>query len=143
MQMGMFRLKHLIIAATLSLAAVCCTEKDDDRVNREILVSTVWLGERFGESSVEAEEGAMYLYVFGSDGIMSLFPESAGTEGVAAEELRYIYTPSADEMVIERYGNFAVREISVDRLCLEGSSGVLDLVFWGGEEALPAKGAGM
>lgn len=136
----MFRFRYWIILAVVCLLVTGCSLVSDDRVNREILVSTVWYGERFVHSNPlpqgGVEDGIM-LYVFGGDGILSIYPEVSGTGGEPSERHRYIYTPSMDEMVIEDYGMFSVSVIDVDRILLEGSSGTIDLYFYAGEEMLP------
>lgn len=136
----MFRVKISIAAALVSILTLSCTEKSDDKVNREILWSTVWRGERFQPSAGQEEE-ADRLYVFGADGMVKIYPESEGVAGEPVLSLRYIYTSQAAEMVIEDYGLFSVKEITVDRLLLEGSPGTLDLRFYSDTAApyLPPK----
>lgn len=136
----MLRFRHWIILAVACLLATGCSLVSDDRVNREILVSTVWHGERFVSSNPLPQGGVedeAMLYVFGSNGVLSIYPEISGTGGEPLENHRYIYTPSMGEMVIEDYGVFSVSVIDVDRILLEGSSGTLDLYFYAGEEMLP------
>lgn len=43
----MFRPRHFITVAAVCMMAAGCTSRDDGRVNMEILLSTVWCGERF------------------------------------------------------------------------------------------------
>lgn len=62
-----------------------------------------------------------------------------GTASEPVEQLRYIYTPKAAEMVIDSYGTFTVREISVERLWLEGVTGSLDLRFHADTDAVPER----
>ena len=95
----------------------------------EILLSTEWCGERFTpdiqQNTVPERDAeyALFLYIFGEDGILSVFAaEGEGTASEPVEQLRYIYTPKAAEMVIDSYGTFTVREISVERLWLEGGT---------------------
>ena len=123
----MFRPRHFITVAAVCMMAAGCTSKDDGRVNMEILLSTVWCGERFTpdiqQNTVPERdaESALFLYIFGEDGILSVFAaEGEGTASEPVEQLRYIYTPKAAEMVIDSYGTFTVREISVERLWLGG-----------------------
>lgn len=129
----MFRVKTLITAALVSLAAVSCMERGDDKINREILLATVWEGECFQPAIVQQEGDPEMecLYVFEGDGILNVYLQSTGVTGRPLQNLRYIYTPQAAEMVIEEYGLFTVKEISVDRLLLEGAAGKLDLHFYG------------
>lgn len=104
----MFRPRHFITVAAVCMMAAGCTSKDDGRVNMEILLSTVWCGERFTpdiqQNTVPERdaESALFLYIFGEDGILSVFAaEGEGTASEPVEQLRYIYTPKAAEMVIE------------------------------------------
>ena len=62
-----------------------------------------------------------------------------GKASEPVEQLRYIYTPKAAEMVIDSYGTFTVREISVERLWLEGVTGSLDLRFHADTDAVPER----
>lgn len=103
----------------------------DDRVNREILVSTVWCGERFVPDWLGNERDSAddeLLYRFGTDGIMSVYEYDALSTPVETE--RYIYIDGRGEMVIEGYGLFYIKRITVDRLSLEGETGSLDLRFY-------------
>ncbi len=130
-----------IAVACLMMAG--CVARDMYTVNKEILVSTVWCGDRFvpAGAAVPADEwrGSRFLYVFGTNGVLSVYPESSGIAegGDAVAMLRYIYTPEDDRLVIDSYGVFTVKELSVDRLRLEGDSGVLDLSFYAGAEPAP------
>ena len=136
----MFRFRYWIILAVVCLLATGCSLVSDDRVNREILVSTVWYGERFVSSNPLPQGGVedeAMLYVFGSNGVLSIYPEISGTGGEPLENHRYIYTPSMGEMVIEDYGVFSVSVMDVDRILKEESSGTLNLYFYAGEEMLP------
>lgn len=142
----MFRPRHFITVAAVCMMAAGCTSKDDGRVNMEILLSTVWCGERFTpdiqQNTVPERdaESALFLYIFGEDGILSVFAaEGEGTASEPVEQLRYIYTPKAAEMVIDSYGTFTVREISVERLWLEGVTGSLDLRFHADTDAVPER----
>lgn len=127
----MFRIKIAIIAAA-SLLTISCVEGNDEKINREILWSTVWEGERFQAAS-QHEDGTAEkcLYVFAEDGILGVYPTDSGIDVEPLHSMRYIYTPRSAEMVIESYGLFAIKEISVDRLLLEGAPGKLDLRFYG------------
>lgn len=139
----MVRLRHWITAAATCILAVGCTDSNDDRVNREILLSTVWYGERFlpetEPDAVPDEETGPdeCLFVFGEDGILSVFGLPEGTGSEPLDELRYIYTAGSGEMVIDSYGVFTVREISVERLLMEGVSGTLDLRFYADADIVP------
>lgn len=142
---SMLRFRHWIILAVMCLLATGCSLMSDDRVNREILLSTVWRGERFVPKEPLPQDymaDESMLYVFGSNGILYIYPEISGTDGEPSESHRYIYTPSMDEMVIEDYGMFSVSIIDVDRMLLEGSSGTIDLYFYAGEDMLPVPEGG-
>jgi hypothetical protein len=146
----MFRPWHWIAAATVCISAAGCAPSDSERVNREILLSTVWCGQQFvprTQGPLPEEATERRLYIFGENGILSVLAEEAGPGSEAVEELRYIYTPQAAEMVIDTYGSFVVREISVERLWLEGIYGTLDLHFYADTETVPQKksvqGAGL
>lgn len=131
----MFRTLKMMVVALVGLMMTGCMASDIYRVNQEILVSTVWVGERFVPSGLPAAESAAdrYLYVFGSNGVLSVYPESSDmADGDGTEMLHYIYTPEEDKLVIDTYGVFTVRELTVDRLRLEGATGVLDLSFYAG-----------
>lgn len=142
----MFRPRHFITVVAVCMMAAGCTSRDDGRVNMEILLSTVWCGERFTpdiqQNTVPERdaESVLFLYIFGEDGILSVFAaEGEGTASEPVEQLRYIYTPKAAEMVIDSYGTFTVREISVERLWLEGVTGSLDLRFHADTDAVPER----
>ena len=132
----MFRSVKFIAVTFVSLVLACCTASDIYQVNREILVSTVWCGERFVPAGTDVEVGApsgRYLYVFGMNGVLSLYPEESGLPtGEDAEMHHYIYTPESRQLVIGSYGVFTVGELTVDRLRLAGSKGVIDLAFYAG-----------
>lgn len=126
----MSRAKILMAMALVSLVTLSCTNNSDDNVNREILWSTVWKGQCFQPFSQQGQDEEC-LYIFGGNGIMRVYSVDNGIPGHSKEDLRYIYTPQAAEIVIESYGLFSVKEITVDRLLLEGSRGTLDLRFYG------------
>lgn len=130
----MFRTLKIMAVALVGLMMAGCTASDMYRVNQEILVSTVWVGDRFVPNGMPAESTAdRYLYVFGTNGVLSVYPESSGVaDGDGTEMLHYIYTPEEDKIVIDTYGVFTVRVLNVDRLRLEGATGVLDLSFYAG-----------
>ena len=82
------------------MMAAGCTSRDDGRVNMEILLSTVWCGERFTpdiqQNTVPERdaESALFLYIFGEDGSpVGLRRRREGTASEPVEQLRYIYTP--------------------------------------------------
>ncbi len=104
----------------------------DDKVNREILVSTVWCGERFVPDWLGNERDSAndeLLYRFSTDGIMSVY-EYDDDALTLVETERYIYIDGQGEMVIEGYGLFYIKKITVNRLSLEGETGKLDLRFY-------------
>lgn len=117
-----------------------CKQRNDEGLNREILIATVWEGEQFRSATpVELftvdDADAEFFYIFGKNGIMNVYPKSETVtsfddcDSQPVASLRYIYTPKDNEIVIEGYGLLLVKEISVDRLLLEGISGSLDLHF--------------
>lgn len=128
----MFSPRYWILVVAVCLSMCGCANMDD-RVNREILVSTIWSGERFvpdwldvADSGEVAEE---VLYRFGADGIMSVY-EYGDDVPMPLEAVRYIYIDGKGEIVIEGYGLFYIKKITVDRLSLEGETGNLELRFY-------------
>ena len=130
----------IIMAAVAGVLLSSCKERSDDGLNREILIATVWEGEQFqSATSVEpfsyGDLDSEFFYIFGKNGILDVYPKSEtidsfeSFDGQSIASLRYIYTPKDGEIVIEGYGLLLVKEISVDRLLLEGISGTLDLRF--------------
>ena len=133
----------LMISAIAGMVLTSCRERTDDNLNREILLETVWKGEQFHSATLanvsplpsDAGEDAEFFYIFRGDGIMNVFAgdEDSGTAHFAEMQpltsLRYIYTPQNGEIVIEEYGLLLVKEITVERLRLEGIAGSLDLRF--------------
>ena len=125
----------IIIVAIAGVLLTSCRERNDDGLNREILIETVWEGENFHSATsvnhlLSDDDSTEFFYIFGKNGIMDIYPNSdTPNGGMPLASLRYIYTPQDNEIVIESFGLLLVKEISVDRLLLEGISGSLDLHF--------------
>lgn len=125
---SMFGLKfRLTVALLLCLAAVSCM-KMEDNVDREILFSTVWIGERFYPADMPGV-GETVLYSFDKSGILYIY-KVADQIGEPIERLRYIYQSEKRRIVIENYGAFLVTELDVDRLIMDSNSGTIDLSFY-------------
>lgn len=133
-----------VITTMLCASFISCAT-DENELNREILVSTVWRSNSFpvDESrilnlSVDTEtKNTDLLYVFDENGSMSVYPV-ADEVCEPIEKLRYIYSPQRAEMVIEKYGVFKVSHIEVESIVLEGTRGRIDLYFYAGEDMIPS-----
>ena len=93
-----------------------------------LLLSTVWCGEQFTpdiqqntvrERDVNPPCSSIYSEKTAS---CRSSPQREVDRLEPVEQLRYIYTPQSREMVIDSYGTFTVREISVERAA-EGVTG--------------------
>lgn len=99
-----------ITATALMLSLLASCGKEDADLDREILLSTLWLESRHTSPNTTEQ----YIHNFTPEGILLVEKRVTSDK----EEHRYIYEPENDKLAVEDFGLFKVESISVSELRL-------------------------